>query len=690
MAWLALASTALSACDPEPTVFPDRTALILVMDGVRLEESLGDDPSSATGEQPSDFLPKIWDERLGVGVRSTQAWSLSATTTVPAHATILTGRRLPLANYPIGGDPGVYRVTLPTIGELLRQADASVTAADSVLVANTKLPMALTYSLWPGLGEPAAAEYLHVTQGDQGEKTSQDDSDVLEVLEQRLSEHAVRLGLANLHQVDRSGHYGEDVEHLDDIRALDRPIARFWRWLDRHDGYADDTWVLLTSDHGRHSEASSDPPWRHHGCACNGCRRVPFLLTGPGVLAGIDADGPVLLVDFAPTLAALLGVELPWADGLVRDDLLETPTGMPSRSGLADLALAGELQAEIRYLDHPAHRSELWVAGQRLSDPGAIAVEAAAMATDGSSHWLCFREVTLAPEESETAWVPRCLQSDDAGDSWRALGFPVDRVGPYWRPAMAVGTDGMLVVAWAHDPNGLATESWATEESDMSVDLARWDGRGWQRSSAVGEHSFPQDAALLPSAGGAWVAVGTSGIGNEARHERDVHLGFAELGSSGISWGALHPAALGELAGDSEHWRLEYPALAAGPDGLVLLAASGFVDDGSVAVVAATRDGRSWESRGAVQLPTRLMPHLGPVWLGGQPVWATVDPATQQAWLCTGLPGAEPVCADADTPRILRMQAHQGRLVAIVDAAVGQWEQRSWSAEELGISSSTP
>ncbi len=686
---LAGAALALGACRERSPVDPDGTALILVMDGVRLEESLGDDPSSATGEPPSAFLPTVWEERLGVGVRSTEAWSLSATTTVPAHATILTGRRIPLANYATGDDPGVYRSPLPTLAEWIRASDPGVASDDAVLAANTTLLMAVDHSLWPGLGEPYGSGYLWITETPGSAESSHDDSQVLDGLIDQLLLHPVRLGVANLHQVDRSGHYGDDQEHLDRIRGLDRPLSRLWDQLDEHAGYAGDSWVLLTSDHGRHSDAQTDPPWRHHGCACNGCRRVPFLLTGPGVAEGTDAEGPVLLTDYAPTLAALLGVSLPWADGLVRDDLLTEPTGIPSRSGLSDLALTGTLQAEIRYLQDPAHRNELWVEGQRLSDPEAVAVEGLAMASDGREHWLCFREVVLAPEAWETGWVPRCFASDDDGASWEGIGFPVERVGPYWRPDLA-GGDGALLVAWAHDPNGLATESWATEESDMGVDLARWDGETWIRASSGGIHSFPQDAALLPSAGGAWVAVGASGTTDDARHHRDIHLGFAELDEAGIHWGTLQPMELQAVAGEPDFWRLEHPALAAGPGGELMLAAAGFVTDGSVAVVATSSDGRSWDRAGAVALPHRLMPHLGPLWLGSRPVWATVDPASQQAWICAGGLDEEPVCVDAGTERILRMVAHQGVLHALIDVDEGRWEQRSWSAEVLGIPDGAP
>jgi hypothetical protein len=408
----------LAGCGDSAHVAPDGTALILVMDGVRLEESLGDDPSSATGEQPSAFLPEVWDERLGAGVRSTQAWSLSATTTVPAHATILTGRRVPLANYATSDDPGVYRSPLPTLGEWMRAADPSISADDAVLAANTNLLMAVDHSLWPGLGEPYGANYLWITETEGGTQSSHDDADVLEGLSEQLWAHPVRLGMVNLHQVDRSGHYGVDQEHLDRIRGLDRPLVTLWDELDDHAGYAGDTWVLLTADHGRHSEAQTDPPWRHHGCACNGCRRVPFLLTGPGVAEGTDADGPVLLTDYAPTLAALQGFSLPWADGLVRDDLLTEPTGVASRSGLADLAMAGGLQAEIRYLQDPAHRNELWVEGQRLSDPEAIAVEGLAMASDGDDHWLCFREVVL----TATTRAPAGRASASPSSAWAPTG----------------------------------------------------------------------------------------------------------------------------------------------------------------------------------------------------------------------------------------------------------------------------
>jgi len=670
--------------DPVPPQ-ADGTVIQMIMDGARLEETLGDDPSSATGEQPAELMPAVWDELLPQGVRSTQAWNLAASVTVPAHAMLVTGRRVPVANYSIGEEPGQYRPSIPTLGEMLRLQDPSTTRGQSATVANTMLLKTVGHSIWPGFGWTHSASFHYV--GEQGSdiEPAHDDLQVFDTLRDLLSASPVRQVLVNLHQVDRSGHFGDDDDYLQRVHDADQPLADLWSWLQQHHDYAGDTWLLLASDHGRHSAAASEPPWRHHGDACTGCRRVPFLLLGPDVQRGVDAEAPLLLVDVAPTLGALLRVQLPWADGLVRDDLLTLPTGYPSRSGLADLAIAGSHRAELLYLDDPAHRTELELDGQLVSEPDAIAVEAPVLAVRAPRAWLCWREVLLDPEATELSWVPRCLATADQGLEWSEIGFPVDRVGPYWRPALAPTQDGDLLVAWAHNPNGLATESWATEESDVSIDAALHDGESWTRASSTGVHSFPIDAAIALAGEGANVAVGAGRNGDEARHSRDIHLGRVLLDEDGgLAWQGMTMAGLSALVNGDPHWRMELPALRRDDEGQLWLAAIGLVDMAGHAVVASSGDGGNrWDQAGLLPVPYRPMPHIPPVWLADRAVFATVDPDSQAAWLCAGRLDEEPACIDAGTSRILRLLVEGDQVHALVDAGVGEWEDRSWSSADF-------
>jgi len=656
-----------------------RTVVVLVLDGVRLEESLGDDPSSATGEDPQAFMPEVWDELLPEGLRSTDAWNLGATTTTPAHVAMLTGRRLPLANYATEHGPGVYRPGLPLLAELLEEAQPD---SQSSVLANTTLLWPLQRSLWPGTETLGGTEWVFVPESGSDPAPATKDFTVIAALEGRLEARPTRFAVANLHQVDRDGHFGDHDDYLDSVRSLDGPIAGLWQWLQRQDGYRDHTWLLVLADHGRHTAADTEPPWRHHGCSCNGCRRVPFLLLGPGVRAGQDADGPILLTDLAPTLAALLGVEMPWADGLVRDDWFDQPTGGTSRSGLADFAVAQGLVAEVDYGDDPAHRSALWVEGLRLSDPDAIAVEAPSLARDGDRAWLCWREITLAPEEAETAWRPRCAASRDAGLSWTPFDAPASDVGAFWRARLAVSPAGDLIAAYGLNPNGLATEGSPTAE--VSVDLARLDGEIWSIASATGALTFPTGGSLVLGDGVAYVAVAASDTGNEARYSRGIYAGRATFGAGAPTWSPLIASQFTTLAPEGAYWRVEHPALHLGSDGVLELAASGFHEGGSVAILARGFSDLGWNQVQALDLPARLEPEVEPVWIEDLAVFATYDPARDAAGLCAGSFDQTAVCLDSGAARIARLSADGDTLYALVGLDGGVWELRTWGVEEFG------
>lgn len=89
------------------------------------------------------------------------------------------------------------------------------------------------------------------------------------------------------------------------IRQLDLELGRFLDALERS-GRASDTLVVVTSDHGEE--------FGEHGSLLHGSThyeemlRVPLLLRGPGLPAGLRIDTPVSLVDVAPTLLDVLGV----------------------------------------------------------------------------------------------------------------------------------------------------------------------------------------------------------------------------------------------------------------------------------------------------------------------------------------------------------------------------------------------
>ena len=108
--------------------------------------------------------------------------------------------------------------------------------------------------------------------------------------------------------VEEFDHYlGQLIEYLE---ATDDP---------RNPGHKliDNTYIILTSDNGGMEQVPGEiitdnyPLDRGKISLMEGGTRVPFIVTGPGVKAGVDSDVMVNGLDFYPTILSLTGVEKP-------------------------------------------------------------------------------------------------------------------------------------------------------------------------------------------------------------------------------------------------------------------------------------------------------------------------------------------------------------------------------------------
>ena len=105
----------------------------------------------------------------------------------------------------------------------------------------------------------------------------------------------------------------DDILHLEElydagIRQTDTEIGRFLNYLEEI-GRADDTLVVVTSDHGE--EFMEHGRMDHFLTVFQEVLHVPLLMRGPGVPAGERFDTPVSLVDIAPTLLSMAGLAPP-------------------------------------------------------------------------------------------------------------------------------------------------------------------------------------------------------------------------------------------------------------------------------------------------------------------------------------------------------------------------------------------
>lgn len=91
------------------------------------------------------------------------------------------------------------------------------------------------------------------------------------------------------------------------ITHLDEQIGRILDTLEAS-GKADNTWIFFTADHGlavgHHGLLGKQNPYDHS-------TRVPFIVAGPGVKAGVTDPTPIYLQDVMPTALDLAGAEKP-------------------------------------------------------------------------------------------------------------------------------------------------------------------------------------------------------------------------------------------------------------------------------------------------------------------------------------------------------------------------------------------
>ncbi|MFT5679895.1 MAG: hypothetical protein ACI8RZ_000800 [Myxococcota bacterium] len=518
---------------------PENRVVVLVLDGIRLEESLGNGYSNALGMQTQDILPRINTIIDESGARITAAMASGITITGPGHSDLLTGLHHSFANYPAEDGPFAYLPELPSLLSVLPEGEA-------LLATNSLLVTPLTDSTSPLTIAPAA-----VLEGTV-------DGNMLMELRERLTDSTVRLALVNLHQSDSQGHIGLPGGYGEKVLALDGSIASFWAWMQSDPGWKDATLVLV-ADHGRHRR-DEEEGWREHGDHCTGCREIPMALIGSEIVAGAVVSDTHTLQDLGQTIAWLLDEPMLYGTGRVIDAALATPSGEPGATGAVEPAAAGDVLAWEARTGETDPRAVVIRDDETVSDPAAFAAEAPAVAVDGNSAALCWRELHI--DDAETwPWKPAC-QLRDAVGSWQDLGGPTDLVWSRWRPSLALQGDSLLA-GWVDNSSGVVVAS------SSRLVLSRWrSSGGWSEVYATNVGSFPADPALILDGDDALLAMAVSEDGLPGRISRriDVHRidTITNTGELALSIRPLGAEKDGDFRLPVD--RLEHPALWNGTD----------------------------------------------------------------------------------------------------------------------------
>jgi arylsulfatase A-like enzyme/Flp pilus assembly protein TadD len=287
--------------------------VLVTWDTVRWDH-VGTGASEEVGPDSAPSHTPTWDRFARGGVRFTEART-TAPVTLSAHASILTGLDPPRHG---ARDNGIFalRATVPTLAEDFARAGYLTAAFVSAEVLHPRHGLDRGFERYD--------YFVHRAERERTVPERRGDKTVDAALAWLASAPVERplflwVHLFDPHRVWKAPTPWRDRfdPYLAEIAFADAQTARL---LDQLAGFGrlPRSLVVITSDHGEalgeHREIS------HSYFAYDSTLRVPLLLwagakTGIPLAAGERIDGPVSLVDLAPTLRALAGLSERPTDG---------------------------------------------------------------------------------------------------------------------------------------------------------------------------------------------------------------------------------------------------------------------------------------------------------------------------------------------------------------------------------------
>ena len=296
---LALLALGLGLGEPAARAADARHAIVVVIDGVRWSEGLGDPAHAWYGRQVGELAP--------LGCRVNDFRNLGPAITVPGMSACLSGQWQNLPND--GSEPSHY----PSLFECWRMASGAPATDAWLVTTKPKLAM-LVQSDHPASGPQYAGSAA----------VAADDSAAWGQAVAVLGQYHPSVLMLHLGDTDLAGHSGDWVRYTACIRRADSLVAELWQVVQADTALAGRTALFVTNDHGRHLDAYGG--FTNHGDDCDGCHHIGLVAIGAGLHAGFASPAHYRQIDLLPTIGALLDFPTPWALGTAMDGLLVHPT----------------------------------------------------------------------------------------------------------------------------------------------------------------------------------------------------------------------------------------------------------------------------------------------------------------------------------------------------------------------------
>jgi hypothetical protein len=281
---------------------------ILIIDGARYSETFGDTLHKN--------IPCIWNTLRPQGAIYTRFYNDSLTYTTAGHSSIISGTWQNIPN------DDSQRPNMPTIFECFRKYRGTSQTDNYVILGKDKLRN-LSYSSHAQFGNAYSASVMYSS-------SQYNDTVAWSNLQTAIKTSHPKLTITNFGGIDYWGHMGEWERHINSIKFADSVINKFWTDIQSDPVYKDKTTLIVTNDHGRHSN-----DWMYHGDGCEGCRHIMLFMIGPDMQPGLIDSTRRSQIDIAPTVAELLDFAAPYCTGtsIIPVSSLKTPILLTPSNG---------------------------------------------------------------------------------------------------------------------------------------------------------------------------------------------------------------------------------------------------------------------------------------------------------------------------------------------------------------------